>query len=450
MAVGVVLVVDDEEHIRETLKDILEDEGYEVITVSNGRDALSVIEVNPVDVAIVDMLLPEKGGIETLEAIKDSFPAVPVVMISGHGDIKSAVECMKKGAFDFLEKPLSVSRVVTSVRNAIKVRNLEMENIELKKGRKPVLVGSSESMKILRDTIDSIARSSSTVLITGESGTGKEVVARLIHFKSRRANKPFVAVNCAAIPDTLIEAELFGYEKGAFTGANTSKKGKFEVADGGTIFLDEIGDLSLQAQAKVLRVLQEGTFAKVGGTREIKVDVRVISATNKDLKKSIESGTFREDLFYRLNVIPVYIPPLRERLDDIPELVEHFVRELSEETGGKTLRFSDGAFELMKKYRWPGNVRELRNFVERLMIMLPDGKEVGKRELMIYAPDMFSEVERESTSTLREARRKFERDFILRKLREAGGNITRTAKLLGVERTWLYRKMKELGIDYRD
>ncbi|MFN3660813.1 MAG: sigma-54-dependent transcriptional regulator, partial [Brevinematales bacterium] len=367
-----ILVVDDEPNIRETISDILKDTGYDVVMVGDGEEACRVVGKEDFDVVILDVMLPGKGGLEVLEYIHREFPVLPVVVISGHGNIKMAVEAMRKGAYDFIEKPLSIERILGTTRNAITYKNLLLENMSLKStaNMAPTFVGKSPVVTQILSSLPQIAQSDAGVLITGENGTGKEVIARLIHYHSRRRYFPFVGVNCAAIPETLIESELFGYEKGAFTGASKQKKGKFEQAHKGTLFLDEIGDLSLSAQAKVLRVLQESEFERVGGNELVKVDVRIIAATNQNLVEKIQKGGFREDLYYRLNVVPLHLPPLRERKEDIPELVEYFLSE-ERERNRREITITPEAVTFLATQPWKGNVRELKNFIQRLVILCP-------------------------------------------------------------------------------
>ncbi len=441
-----VLVIDDEEGIRESLKGILEDEGYEVFLAENGEEGLRIFEEQGPDLVMLDIWLPGIDGMEVLRVMRDRKPDIPVVMISGHGTIEIAVKATKIGAYDFLEKPLSLDRVLITLKRAIEFKNLEREHRELRKNisLKWRLIGESGVMRRLRSEIESLAMTNSVVLITGESGSGKELVARMIHEVSPRKKGPFIEVNCAAIPHELIESELFGHERGSFTGAIERKKGKFELADGGTLFLDEIGDMSLTAQAKVLRVIETKEFQRVGGSKKIKVDTRIISATNKDLIEEVKKGNFREDLYYRINVVPVYLPPLRDRKDDIPLLLEHFIDLISGEYGIKPKKFEDGAVRLLMEYLWPGNVRELKNTVERLMIMVRDDiiKESDVRKVLTDRTDYTS------YTTLKEAREAFERDFILKKLEENNWNITRTAESIGIDRTNFYRKLKYYNIKY--
>ncbi|HET6515944.1 MAG TPA: sigma-54 dependent transcriptional regulator [Thermodesulfovibrionales bacterium] len=442
----VVLIVDDEEGIRESLTAILEDEGYDTITAGSGEDALRVLKDTGVDLVLLDIWLPKMDGLQTLKEIKAQKREIPVIMISGHGNIEVAVKATRMGAYDFLEKPLSLERVLLSSKRAMERSALEKENRTLREDmtRKWRLVGESPAMSELREQIEMAAPSNSRVLITGESGSGKEVVARLLHEMSPRAERPFVEVNCAAIPHDLIESELFGHEKGSFTGASEKKKGKFELADGGTLFLDEIGDMSIQTQAKVLRVLETQEFQRVGGSANIKVDVRIIAATNKVLMEEAEKGTFRSDLFFRLNVIPISVPSLRDRKEDIPLLVDYFLQSLLAEYGQPQKKMTPAAIHELQQYDWPGNIRELKNLIERQVIMTPstviDVKDIQIIKGRQSGPDYFN------YQTLKEARDAFERDFLARKIEENNWNISKTAELLDIERSNLHRKIKAYGI----
>lgn len=447
---GSILVVDDEKGILETLSDILEDEGYRVFRAETAEDAFEIIDRESVDLIFLDVWLPKMSGIDALTKIKERDSETPVIMISGHGNVEIAVRAVKLGAFDFLEKPLSIDRVLITTERALQFKNLERENTKLKNTFKVKceLVGSSAVIKKIRAQIELVAKGDSRVLILGESGTGKELVARRIHALSSRSKAPFVEVNCAAIPQELIESELFGHEKGAFTGAFDKKIGKFELANGGTLFLDEIGDMSLLTQAKLLRVIETQKFQRVGGTRDISVDVRIISATNKDLIEEIKKGNFREDLYYRLNVVPIFIPPLRERKEDIPELIEHFFEQFHNEKGWKKRSIDSDALRILMEYDWPGNVRELRNAVERLIIM--SQSEVIKVSDIENAGIVSGRNKNQNYfnyTTLKEAKDAFERDFILKKLNENNWNMTKTAELIGIERSNLYKKLKSLGIN---
>ena len=444
-----VLIVDDEAGVRSALGGVLRDEGYTVDAVDSGEACLDRVTRAPYDVIVLDIWLPGIDGLATLTRLRERRVDAPVVMISGHGNIESAVRAIKLGAFDFVEKPLSLEKTVLVVGNAVRQRRLEVENRALRAhvDRRLTMVGESYVMAQLREQIAMAAPTNGRVLIFGENGTGKELVARSIHSLSRRRGGPFVEVNCAAIPEELIESELFGHVRGAFTGAVADRRGKFEVADGGTLFLDEIGDMSLKTQAKVLRALQEQVVEPVGGTSGVKVDVRILAATNKDLTGEIRAGRFREDLYFRLNVIPIFVPPLRERDGDIQVLAEHFMAELAREYGRRPKRLDPGVDTGLRGYRWPGNVRELRNVIERLMIMVP-GNTIALRDLAFLDGGAVSVVEPEGAppQSLHDARERFERDYILRALGAQQGNISRTADALGVERSNLYRKMRAFGI----
>jgi two-component system nitrogen regulation response regulator NtrX len=439
-----ILIVDDEQSIRSTLGKILEDEGHGTVLCDSGEEALAQFARDEFDLIILDLWLPGVDGMTVLERLR-SAGAPPVIVISGHGNIDTAVRATRLGAYDFLEKPLSLERVILTINHALSDRRLRDQVRDLRRQvSDELLVGESEAMRMLEQHIRSAAPSNSRVLITGENGSGKEIVARTLHRLSHRAEQPFVDVNCAAIPEELIESELFGHRKGAFTGAIDERKGKFELADGGTLFLDEVGDMSVRTQAKVLRVLQEQTFQKVGGQQPITVDVRVIAATNKDLEAEIARGTFRDDLFYRLNVVPIAVPPLRARGSDIVLLAEHFLRRFSAETGTPRKKLSSGAATKLKAYHWPGNVRELRNVIERLAILLRgDSIEAEDVQLGTRAP---APAEIATDLTLKEARDAFEKQYILSRLREFAGNVSRTADALGVERSNLYRKLHAYGI----
>jgi len=450
-----ILVVDDEKNIRTSLEGILRDEGYRARGIPTGEDLLKQVAQAAPDLVILDVWLPGMDGMQALTELKRLHPELPVIMISGHGTVETAVKATRLGAYDFMEKPLSLEKTVLAVRNALDRQRLEQENRALRQTleRRYEIVGESPAVQALRVQIQSAAPSHGRVLIRGESGTGKELIARAIYRQSLRADKPFVEVNCAAIPDELIESELFGHEKGAFTGATTKRRGKFELADGGTIFLDEVGDMSLKTQAKVLRVLEEQTFERVGGTEALSVDVRVIAASNKNLEEEIQHGNFREDLFYRLNVIPFEVSPLRGRTEDIPLLAEHFLHLFSEEYGKRVKRLSPEALKLLLQHPWPGNVRELRNVIERMVIMVPRDTiaHYDVAPSLRARPGATPESPAESAfgwdGTLREARDRFEREFILRRLAEAHWNITRTAERLVIERSNLHRKMKAYGIE---
>ncbi len=451
-----ILVVDDEESIRTSLAGILEDEDFSISFAMDGIMALDMVRKDTPDLVLLDIWMPRLDGLETLQKLKEMNPSLVVVMMSGHGTIETAVKSTKMGAYDFIEKPLSLEKLLVTVRNALGMKRLRSENESLRELALGVheMTGNSPPMAKLKEQIKLVAPTNASVLITGENGTGKELVARSIHFSSLRREEPFVEVNCAAIPEELIESELFGHEKGAFTGAVAQKKGKFDLADGGTIFLDEIGDMSLKTQAKVLRILQERKFERVGGTKTVEVDVRVIAATNKNLEGEIKNGNFREDLFFRLNVVPFTVPPLRDRKEDIPLLMEHFLRMYHLREGREEKRFSPESVELMKNYDWPGNVRELKNIIERMIIMTP-GEIISVEDLPQYMANM--DAGREAVppklenimeyGTLREAREEFEKEFILQKLEENNWNISKTAEMIELERSNLYRKMKSYGID---
>jgi two-component system nitrogen regulation response regulator NtrX len=444
-----VLVVDDETGIREAIRMTLEYEGYRVDEARSGSDGLDKAEKTPYDAILLDIKMPVLDGMEVLENLKEKKIMTPVVMVSGHGDIATAVECTKRGAFDFLEKPLNRDKLLLSVRNAVRQQRLEEQVDELREKTEKVyqLVGDSPPMRELKALIERAAPTKATVLITGESGTGKELVAREIHRRSSRASQPFIQVNCAAIPEELIESELFGHEKGSFTGAVRKQTGKFVAADNGTIFLDEIGDMSLRTQAKVLRVLQEGEVEPVGSATVVKVDVRVIAATNKDLEEEIRNGRFREDLYYRLNVIPIRTPQLRERRDDIPVLAEHFARLFSEEHNFHPKKFTPSAQKALQDAAWRGNVRELRNMIERLVIMVPaetiDITDLPT-EFFRAAADIIAGAMR--LNTLQEFKDEAEKAFILAKLREHGWNVSKTAEAIDTPRSNLYKKIEQYNI----
>ncbi len=448
-----ILIVDDEVSILDSLGGILEDEGFEPVRAQNGEDALGRVSDAVPDLVLLDVWMPPGiDGLEVLRRIKLDYPFLPVVIMSGHGTVETAVKATKLGAHDFIEKPLSLEKVILTINNTLDYSRLEEENLLLRQrvGRKPELTGQSEAMLELKRQIVLVAPTSAWVLIKGENGVGKELVSHAIHRQSKRAAKPLIEVNCAAIPEELIESELFGHEKGSFTGATTMRRGKFDLANEGTLFLDEIGDMSLKTQAKILRILQEQKFERVGGTKTINVDVRVIAATNKNLEEEIKKGVFREDLYHRLNVVPIEVPPLRERLSDMPLLVKEFLSEFASDGGLKRKEISDGALSLLATHHWPGNVRELRNVVERLMIMSPGALITEKdvpasirrtKAVEKKAGDMFE------FETFKDAKAHFEREFILHKLAESDGNISQTAERIGLERSHLHRKMKALGLD---
>ncbi len=442
-----ILIVDDERGIRETLTGVLEDEGYKVDSVGSGEDCLKAARLTNYSCILLDVWLPGIDGLQTLKKLNRSETDSAVVMISGHGNIETAVNATKLGAFDFIEKPLSLEKTVLTVRNAVRRRELERVNRNLADqiSSQYEMVGNSIAMRALRKQIAIVAPTDGRVLISGESGTGKELVARAIHSQSKRKNAPFVEINSAAIPEDLVESELFGHSKGAFSGATRAKKGKFEIADGATLFLDEIGDMSASVQAKMLRVLEEQRFEPVGSNTPVNVDVRIISATNKPLDDLIDDGDFRTDLFYRLNVIPFQIPPLRDRLEDVPPLVDHFNRKFSTEYGKKPKEFTPRSIDALQNYSWFGNVRELRNTIERIVIMkqkrsidTSDLPEINLSEEPIASSFRFP--------TFKEATDAYQREFILHKLAESDGNVTKAAESMGVDRSHLYRRMKHLGI----
>jgi two-component system nitrogen regulation response regulator NtrX len=445
-----ILIVDDEPGVRSALGGVLRDEGYAVDAVETGEACLERLATQPYDIVLLDIWLPGVDGLATLARMRERQYDAQVVIISGHGNVESAVRAIKMGAFDFVEKPLSLEKTVLVVRNALRQRRLEAENMALraKVDAQHVMVGESYVMVTLREQVAMAAPTNGRVLIFGENGTGKELVARNIHEMSRRRNGPFVEVNCAAIPEELIESELFGHVRGAFTGAVADRRGRFEGAHGGTIFLDEIGDMSLKTQAKVLRVLQEQVVQAVGGSTLIRVDTRVLAATNKDLPAEIRAGRFREDLYFRLNVVPIFVPPLRERYEDVPLLADHFMAILAREYGRRPKTFDADAVAALQRYRWPGNVRELRNLVERLMIMVA-GDRVSSRDLTFLeqvAQEAVAVARPAILAPLHHARDEFEKQYILRALASQQGNMSRTAEALGVERSNLYRKMRAFGI----
>ena len=445
-----VLIVDDEPGVRSALSGVLRDEGYDVEAVDSGEACIDRVVRSIVDVIVLDVWLPGLDGLATLGRLRQMKIDSQVVVISGHGNIESAVKAIKMGAFDFVEKPLSLEKTVLVIRNALRQRYLEAENRALRArvAGSNRMVGESRLMRQLREQVAMAAPTNGRVLIFGENGTGKELVARTVHAMSRRRNNAFIEVNCAAIPEELIESELFGHVKGAFTGAVADRRGKFEAANHGTIFLDEIGDMSLKTQAKVLRVLQEQITEPVGSTTNVQVDVRVIAATNKDLVAEIKGGRFREDLYFRLNVIPIYVPPLRERAEDIPLLVDHFVSDFAIEYGRSAKTVDAPAMARLRAYRWPGNVRELRNVIERVVIMAP-GEVITEQDLSFLAGSFVADAPSDEGAPavpLYTARDQFEREYILKQLSLQQGNISRTAEALGVERSNLYRKMRAFGI----
>ncbi len=446
-----VLVVDDEPSILQSLGGLLSDEGFEVLTASNGYEALKIIESDSPDLVLLDIWMPGLDGIDTLQEIKKNNPHIQVIIITGHGTIETAVRATKLGAYDLIEKPLSIDKVIVTINNALYFRRLEEENQYLRKKmiEKNSISGSSPPTQALKQQIAVAAPTDTWILIKGENGTGKELVARTIHQLSQRVSQPMVTVNCAAIPEELIESELFGHEKGAISGVAGKMRGKFELANDGTIFLDEIGDMSLKTQSKILRVLQEQKFNRVGGSRIISVNVRVIAATNKNLREEMEKGRFRQDLFFRLNVVPIEVPSLRERVDDLPLLVETFLEEFSQQSEKPVKKVSESAMALLSRYSWPGNVRELKNLVERLAIMV-EKDDIEPEDLPApYNPTHLPEtpiVESPllSLNNLKEAKKVFEREFIHRKLAENENNVTKTAASIGVGRSYLHKKIKQL------
>jgi two-component system nitrogen regulation response regulator NtrX len=439
-----VLVIDDEKAIRETLSEILSDEGYLVTSVGTGEEGLRLLLEENYDLVFLDVWLKDRDGLSILEVSDGRRREIPVVMISGHANVETAVRAVRLGAYDFLEKPLSLERVILTAQKAIERRDLLAEVASFRdRESQEVLLGDSPAMRRLKAEIARVAPTDARVLIVGENGTGKELVAQAIHRLSPRADGRLVEVNCAAIPEELIESELFGHVKGSFTGAAEDRRGKFEEADGATLFLDEVADMSAKTQAKVLRALQDGRFSPVGGSKPIASDARVLSATNKNLTEEIRHGTFREDLYFRLAVVPIDVPPLRERVQDIPELANHFLRQASARFGRKPKSLSPSALEALAAYRWPGNVRELKNLIERLMILSP-AEEIGRKDLQ-FSPDEAEPVP--ADAPLRDAREDFERRYILAALRRHRGNVSRAAEALQIERSNLYRKLKSYGIE---
>lgn len=447
-----ILIVDDEISIQESLAGVLRDEGYDVSLATSGLQALKLIEEDPPDLVFLDIVMPGIDGIETLRRIKERHPDIYVVIISAYGTIETAVKAIKHGAFDLIEKPLSLDKVVLTAKHAFDFLTLDQENrlLRQKVYRTSRIDGVSSTIRKLESEIERAAPTNASILITGENGVGKEVVAQLIHQKSRRSNKPYIEVNCAAIPEELIESELFGHEKGAFTGASSHKRGKFDLAHEGTLFLDEIGDMSPKTQAKILRILEEQKFERVGGSKTIEVDVRIIAATNKSLEEEIKKCNFREDLYFRINVIPLLVPPLRERKEDIPILANEFLKRFVEELNLEEKVITPEAMDLLVHYKWPGNVRELRNIVERIVIMT-SGTVIKPEDIphtITHAstgrqsPNSLFEID-----SLKDAKDEFERRFISFKLSQFGDNITKTAEAIGIERSHLYRKIKSLSIE---
>ena len=448
-----ILIVDDEKDIRTALTGILEDEGYLVLNAESGAEGIECARQEIPDLILLDIWMPGMDGLETLEKLKVLFPQVTVIMISGHGTIETAVRATKLGAFDFIEKPLSLEKILISVANALQLQELKVENAELKRSVSSAseLIGESEEIVKLREQIKLVALTSASVLINGENGSGKELIACSIHCNSQRRERPFITVNCSAIPEELIESELFGHEKGAFVGALSHKKGRFDQADGGTLFLDEIGELPLNTQAKILRFLQEGRFERVGGIRRLTADIRIVAATTKSLEQDVASGKFRSDFFYHLSTIPFRAPALRERLDDIGPLVQHFVSQFFRREGGEAKTFLPNALDRLRQYSWPGNLLELKNVIERILIVSP-GHVISAEDIPLLSVETSTGGLMESSHThlaLREAREDFEREFIIQKLEENDWNISRTAELIELERSNLHRKIKSYGIDVR-
>jgi len=445
-----IIIIDDEKEICESIKFILEYEGYNVDSSTSPLEGINKISSGSFSSLLLDIQMPEMSGFEVLKRVKEINPNLSVIIISAHGSVENAIKATKLGAFDFIEKPIDRDKLLISVRNAVEQSNLIAENKEIKKtlaGNGKIL-GKSKAITGILEIIDRVAPLETRVLITGENGTGKELVASAIHSKSERKDKPFIEVNCAAIPNELIESELFGHEKGSFTGAFQQRIGRFELANKGTLFLDEIGDMSLQAQSKVLHALESGRIERVGGAKKIEVDVRVLSATNKNIKEEIEKGNFREDLYHRLNVIPIHIPPLRERTDDIPILVEHFANDIAAKHKKPVIKFTDEAISLMQSLPWTGNVRELRNVIERIMILI-DKKEIKRSDIDFLATSGQSKIDDiiEGSNSFQEFKEKAERVFILKQLKENDWNISKTAEALDIQRSHLYNKMKKYEIE---
>ena len=454
-----ILVIDDETSIQESLAGILADEGYDPICAATAEQGIDLIDQQQVDLVLLDIWMPGMDGIEALKKIKEIQTHLPVIMISGHGNIETAVKLTKMGAYDFIEKPLSYDKIILSIKNGLHLAELEKENfiLKTKESKKPDLVGETPVIKQLKHQIERVAPTSAWVLIRGEHGTGKEVVAQSIHRLSKSSGKPMVELNCAAIPEELIESELFGHEKGSFTGATAAKRGKFDQADGGLLFLDEIGDMSLKTQAKILRILQEQKFERVGGSRTISVNVRVLAATNKDLEREIEEGNFRADLYWRLNVVPIHVPPLRERKEDIPILIRDFIAEFSRKGFGEK-EFDDDAVKAMMQHNWPGNVRELKNLIERTVIMTPESVVTGETIDLLINParnlNTCPAAEEGSHWTkpynltnFKAAKKDFEREYLKARLKENNGNISQTAEEIGLERSHLHKKVKSLALE---
>ena len=449
-----ILIIDDEASIRETLGGVLEDEGFTAVAVSSAEEGLEIIETMNIDLVLLDIWLGDNmDGMTALEKIHEQY-RIPIIMISGHGTIETAVQATRKGAFDFIEKPLSYDKIILAISNGLRFAKLEQENRLLRQGsaNKPILTGKSAVIEALKKQIAMVAPTDAWVLIRGEHGTGKELVAQAIHRTSRSSEQPMIEVNCAAIPEELIESELFGHEKGSFTGAHASKRGKFDQADGGILFLDEIGDMSLNTQAKILRILQEQKFERVGGNKTIKVNVRVLAATNKNLEEEIEAGNFRADLFWRLNVVPIHVPKLSDRLEDIPLLVDALMKLLVIR-GLHPKEFNPDAYQALMEHHWPGNVRELRNFVERLAIMCQDAT-ISAAQVRLFlnsghntsAIGSVASIDPFLSANYKTAKRLFEKEYLQQKLLQNGNNISKTAEQVGLERSHLHKKLKSFAI----
>ncbi len=452
MSKASILIVDDEKNIRRSVELICRSEGYAVRTAADAAEAQKQLRSSAFDLMILDIVMPGADGLTFLKTVHKSFPEMCVIMVSGHATVENAVRATKEGAYDFIEKPISKEKLLLSIKNALRNRSLQQENLQLKKrlGGKYELVGESPVMRDIFEQIRKVAPTNGRVLITGESGTGKELIARAIHEASRRKKGPFVKVNCAAIPEELIESELFGSEKGAYTGAHRSREGKFSLADGGTLFLDEVGDMSLKVQAKVLRALQEGEFEKVGGQETLQVDVRVLAATNKNLEEEVRKGNFREDLYFRLNVVPIVSPPLRLRKTDIPLLIRHFIRRYAEENDLPPKEIAPDAMQALRAYDWPGNIRELKNVVERVMIMgATEQVQLNDLPARILAPSLQIPTLSGSGFSLREVKEKVEREYILLTLKKNRWNVSQTARELDIDRTNLHKKIKYYGLALR-
>jgi two-component system nitrogen regulation response regulator NtrX len=450
--IATILIVDDEPQILQTISGLLQDENFEVLTATEGESALKKVREELPDLVLLDIALPGRDGLEILKDLKDQQPTLPVIMISAYGSVENAVKATRLGAYDFIEKPPHADKVLLSVRNALEMARLSEENRRLRQQAAPVreIIGQSEAIQQVREKLRLVAPTSASVLITGENGTGKELVARALHYLSPRSHRLFVEVNCAAIPEDLIESELFGHEKGAFTGATGRRQGKFDLAHEGTLFLDEIGDMSLKTQAKILRILEEQRFERVGGSRPIQVDVRIVAATNKNLEAEIAKGTFREDLYHRINVIPLHVPPLRERQEDIPLLSQHFLQEVAQENQAPLKTLTPRALEVLAAQPWPGNVRELKNFIWRVFLLTPHSV-IDAEDLPLERPDSINLAGNLSAllglPDFREARARFEREFLKRKLREHNGSVSATAEAIGLERSHLYRKLRAYNLE---